>query len=49
MNLIDCWLEDDIDKIYHLYNEKFYLNSIGIRGNKLKLQARAKEYLLDEA
>ena len=49
MEMIDRWVNENIDNLYSLNNEKHYLNAVKVRGHRSILKHRAIHYLLDEA
>jgi len=38
MNLLENWLETEIDDMYYLNNEDFYISAPGVRGNRYILK-----------
>ena len=44
--MLENWLDNDIDDIYHLDNEQTYLRAVEVRGHRFRLEARCKSYLL---
>jgi len=38
MMLLDKWMDADMDKIYHLNSEDYYMSMPGIRGNRYRLK-----------
>ena len=49
MRLLDMWLDETIDQLYHLNDEKRYLKAVEVRGHRHLLKQKAKKYLLAEA
>ena len=49
MIYLNNWLDENLNELYHLNNEKHYLRALKIRGDKYRLKQRAKTYLLDKA
>ena len=49
MIFINSWIDDNLNKLYYLNNERHYLRAVEIRGDRYRLKLRAKKYLLDKA
>ena len=49
MRFINNWIDESIEKLYRLKNERHYLRAVEIRGDRYRLKQRAKKYLMDKA